>query len=242
MNPEELHARLPEAADLADPPELDTGLLVRRVRRGRRHRRALTGGAALALSAAAVLGTVRWTGTEDPARPAASAPVGSLQGPYACGDRLPLEAGSATFSGITFSVSSVRKTDSGSAPVLEARFTADRGLNMNGQGPESLEVLYLRDGVVVGGGPLLRQPGDHGEHGEQLGTGSDHQYSLVPDVPLTVPLGTRDALCPSVRWSQVWAEPARYEAVVVLGRVWDSMAQDPEQRSAIMVARAPFPG
>ncbi|MFF4341569.1 hypothetical protein ACFY00_16740 [Kitasatospora sp. NPDC001540] len=232
MNPEELREQLPGAAGLAGPPELDTALLVRRVRRGRLARRALTGGAALALAAAAALGAVRWSGPGGGADAA-----GPSDDPYACGRR-PSLAGPATANGVTLSVASVRRAGDDAGPVIEAGFRTDRAFEAIGSPPNYLEVLYLRDGVVVGGGPVLKRPGDRYEQGvDAVG----YVYHLTPDSPLRVPLGARDGLCPSVRWSQVWAEPERYEVVLLVDPPVELNGPPPTGLPQLLVARAPFP-
>ncbi|GLW54090.1 hypothetical protein [Kitasatospora phosalacinea] len=232
MNPEEIRERLSGAAESAGPPELDTALLVRRVRRGRLARRALTGGTALALAAAAVLGAVRWSGSGGAVGPAGAADP--LRGPYVCGQRLPVEGASATAGGITLSVSAARGAGDGSGPEVTAGFGADRVLTVIGAPPQYLEALYLRDGVVVGGGPLLNAPGDRSV---QSGNYAGHRYLLAPGPPLAVPLGARDRLCPSVAWPQVWAEPGRYEVALLVSLPLGE-AGAPTQ---VLVARAPLP-
>ncbi|MFC8720330.1 hypothetical protein [Kitasatospora sp. NPDC057198] len=236
MNPEEIRARLSGAAESAGPPELDTALLVRRVRRGRLARRALTGGAALVLAAAAVLGAVRWSGPGGGEADAA----GSPDGPYACGRRLPSGGPATAANGITLSILSVRGAGDGSGPEITVGLGADRAFQATGAPPEYLEVLYLRDGVVVGGGPLLKRPGDRYEQGTDA---VGYTYRLSPGAPLAVPLGPRDGLCPSVTWPRVWSEPGRYEVVVLVNPPVELGAPPPSgPPQPWLVARAPLPG
>ncbi|MDT5028610.1 MAG: hypothetical protein QOE61_5036 [Micromonosporaceae bacterium] len=77
-------------------------------------------------------------------------------------------------------------------------------------------MLYVRDGVIVGGGLMLNQPGDMTPQGMVLiGSGFD----VGPGRPITEDLGRRDKVCPDLTWPQVWSAPQRYEVVLVQGRV-----------------------
>lgn len=43
---------------------------------------------------------------------------------------------------------------------MSVTFTADCALNVRRSPPSYFEVLYLNDGIIVGGGPMLNLPGD----------------------------------------------------------------------------------
>ena len=114
-------------------------------------------------------------------------------------------------------LSNVSKVDDSSGPGLTATFTADRSLRVDGSPANLFEVLYLKDGVIVGGGPMLNQPGDLTPQAMPLiGAG----FHVDPDNPWTMDLGPRHRLCPALSWPESWSEPQRYEAVLVQGRVF----------------------
>ncbi|MFD7640887.1 hypothetical protein ACFV4P_09540 [Kitasatospora sp. NPDC059795] len=216
MNKEELRDALPELADLAGPAQLDVEGIAQAVRR-RRTRSGLAAGAVLAVAAgvaatAAVLPTgPAAVGAAGPGEGGEPTVIGVPAGAYTCGRPLPDKQASTTVNGITLSVSSVRRAGDGTGPAVDVAYRADRSVDGVGVPPEYLETLYVKDGVVVGGGPLLNRPGDTEAQGvDALG----HPVRLEAGVPKVEPLGERNTLCGSLTWQQVWAEPERYEVVV----------------------------
>jgi hypothetical protein len=113
-------------------------------------------------------------------------------------------------------LSTVRKVADDAGPKLAVTFTADRTFAVRGSPASLFEVLYLKDGVIVGGGPMLNRPGDLTAQAMDLvGAGFD----VGPGNPSTQDLGPRNELCPGLTWRQIWSEPRSYEALLVLGHV-----------------------
>jgi hypothetical protein len=79
--------------------------------------------------------------------------------------------------------------------------------------PRNVQIIYLKDGLVVGGGPLLREPGDTGL---QVTDFAGQGMSAAPGKPGTIDVGPRNTLCPSTSWRDVWADPGEYEVVVTM--------------------------
>jgi hypothetical protein len=119
--------------------------------------------------------------------------------PFTCAEALTLPDTAPTRSGLTMSLTA-RRVDDETGPALTVTFTADRALNVRSTPLQLFEVLYLRNGVIVGGGPLLNQPGDTTPQAVPLVNGG---FDVDPDHPSTDVLGPRDALCPGLGWSQV---------------------------------------
>ncbi|WP_380283698.1 hypothetical protein [Kitasatospora purpeofusca] len=240
MNPEELRHQLPFVADLAGPPHVDTGKVVREVRRRRGRRYAVMGTALVVAVVAAFIGATRWSGHPTRTAEPAGAPSARAAGIHVCGGRLDLPGETATRDGLTLTVGSVRRADTQAGPRVEAAITADRPLTAVSTPPEYIEVLYLRDGVVVGGGPMLNRPGD-GDTPQGVDT-VGHPLDLAPGQPLTQQLGARNRLCPSWDWPRVWAEPGGFEVVVLLRQPVETPATGPAAAGPqLLVARAPFP-
>lgn len=164
--------------------------------------------------------------------------------PFTCGELLNLPDTAPTRAGLTMSLTA-RRADEEAGPALTVTFTADRAVNVRSTPLQLFELLYLRDGVIVGGGPLLNQPGDRTPQAVPLVNGG---FDLDPDHPSTDDLGPRDALCPGLGWPQIWSDPGLYEAVLVQGPVLQR-GDDPQQlrvdipsqdARANLVARAPL--
>lgn len=108
--------------------------------------------------------------------------------------------------------------------------------------PRLFEVLYLRAGVIVGGGPMLNLPGDVTPQGVDL---IGYGFDVAPDRPSTQELGPRNMLCPSLSWAAVWSAPQSYEVVVLQGPVEKLPQQTslgiPVLGAPLLVSRAGFP-
>lgn len=218
MQPAEARLRedLVAVASDAGPLGLAPEHVVAKVRR-RRRRSALGVAAGTATVMIGILAAAGWLDANsggDGLMPAASP---SYARPFVCGEQLTLGPdATATQAGLTMTVSKARKIGDTTGPALEVTFTADRALRVQGSPATLFEVLYLRDGVIVGGGPMLNPPGDiTGQAMDLVGSGFD----VGPGRPSIEDLGRRDTLCPGLTWPQIWAEPQRYEAVLVQGRV-----------------------
>ncbi|WP_422735262.1 hypothetical protein ACN263_16840 [Micromonospora sp. WMMD729] len=157
------------------------------------------------------------------ASPGPSTPTGPTAtgvkepGMYVCGDRydhvVPTPGGL-----LTAEVSSVVKVKNDSGPAVTVTFAATRAVHVASSPPSLLQVLYLKDGVIVGGGPMVNKPGDPSSQGIDAIRGG---FDLAPGKPHELQLGPREILCPSLTWPDIWATPDRYEVAVVLGPVED---------------------
>ncbi|MFB7946433.1 hypothetical protein ACFC6L_16125 [Kitasatospora phosalacinea] len=244
MNPEELRAGLPEAADLVGPVQVDVERVVGRVRRRHRARSVVVGGVVTVLAAAVVLAVVRPGGrpgnpTVSPGKdgpgPDAVAAVGEPL--YVCGEPLPHRDAVSARGGVTLSVGAVRKVSGTTGPAIEAVFTADRTFSASSVPPEHLEVLYVADDVVVGGGPLLDRPGSRKA---QVWDPVGYELLLRAGSPTVQQVGDRNELCPSLEWPQVWADPGRYEVVLLAPEPVDSATGRPDSPPDYLVAKAPL--
>jgi hypothetical protein len=187
----------------------------------RRRQRTIIGGSAgtatvlVIITAAVVLAGAGW---QRRGQAEANPSLSSAARPFVCGEVLDLGADSTqTQGGLTVMVGTNHQpghTESG--PDLAATFTADRAMHVRTSPGELFEVLFVRDGVIVGGGPMLNEAGDHTPQGLNLvGAGFD----IDPDQPVTRDLGRRDRLCSGTTWPQVWSQPEHYEVVLVQGPV-----------------------
>jgi hypothetical protein len=106
-------------------------------------------------------------------------------------------------------------------------------------------VLYLRDGIIVGGGPMLNEPGDLSGQGMLLIGGP---FDVGVGQPFITALGPRNKLCPGLTWPAIWSEPGQYEAILVKGPVTPSVDEEHVRldiptlgRWPLMVSRVRFP-
>ncbi|MET8364826.1 hypothetical protein ABZU53_14830 [Micromonospora sp. NPDC005194] len=212
-------------ADRAAPPSFAADRLRARVRRRRGLLAAGAGAASImvvslvAVAAAGIVGggdpttgTGATPGPSTPTRPTAEEPAA-----YVCGDRYD-HPGSTPGGILRAEVSSLTKVNGDSGPTITVTFAAARAVHVASSPPSLLQVLYLKDGVIVGGGPMVNR------QGETRGQGVDairDGFDLAPGKPHEQQLGPRETLCPSVTWSEIWATPDRYEVAVVLGPVED---------------------
>ncbi|MFD8477891.1 hypothetical protein [Kitasatospora sp. NPDC059673] len=236
---------MPDAAELAGPLQLDTERLTRAVRRRRRTRSTLTAGAVLALAGAVF--TV--AGQAGPAGPAAASPGaggaganGSASGQsfdsawgQKCGQPLSTQGTAPTIESVKMSVRSVQRLSNEAGPAIDAALSTERTVHANGWPAPGLEALYLKDGVVVGGGPVRIGRGDPTPppSGELMG----QVWVVREDRPFDMKLREQNTLCPSVTWPQIWAHPGDYEVVLLLRAPVVALRDSNEQ---VLIARAPL--
>ncbi|WP_433112537.1 hypothetical protein [Micromonospora sp. CA-246542] len=226
-------------ADEADPPSFATDRVRARVRRRRGLLAAGTGVASIMVMSLVTVAVAGIVGGGDPttgtgASPGPSTPTGPTAtaeepGVYVCGDRydqpIPTPGGP-----LAAEVSSVVKVKNDSGPAVTVTFAATRAVHVASSPPSLLQVLYLKDGVIVGGGPMVNNPGDPSPQGiDTIRSGFD----LAPGKPHKLQLGPREMLCPSLTWPDIWATPDRYEVAVVIGPV--------EDRGDELVLNVPLP-
>ncbi|MFI9782696.1 hypothetical protein ACIHEI_04165 [Kitasatospora sp. NPDC051984] len=239
MNPEDLRRGLPEAADLAGPLQVDTERLTRAVRRRRRTRSALTAGAVLAVAGAVftTMGPVGPTVASPGAGGAGAAsasPTGTAWG-QTCGRPLKSEGGGSKINGFEMSVSSVQRVSNETGPAVDAVLNSERMVGMGGNPGPALEVLYLKNGAVVGGGFTLTGRGDP----KTEGTLGGQMWLVRAGEPFALKLHEQNALCPSVTWPQIWAHPGDYEVVLTL---ISPIGESTDNKERLLVARAPLAG
>lgn len=248
-----LRERLETLADGATPPSFASDHVLARVRRRRGLLVAGTGAAsimAVSLVTAAIAGMVGGGDpTTDPgATPGPSLPAGptaSTQEPavYVCGDRYDQPV-TPPVGVLSAELSSVATVNADSGPTLTVTFAATRAVHVASSPPSYLQVLYLKNDVIVGGGPMVNKPGDTGA---QAVDAIRDGFDLAPGKPHTQNLGPREMLCPSLTWSDVWAAPDRYEVALVLGPIEDNgeevaLGVPLPPAAASLVARAPLTG
>ncbi|MFE9914107.1 hypothetical protein ACFYPG_03025 [Micromonospora sp. NPDC005553] len=235
-----LRERLASLADRAAPPSFATDRLRARVRRRRNLLAAGTGAASImvvslvTVAAAGIVGggdpitgTGATPGLSTPTKPTAT--TDKEPGVYVCGDRYD-HPGSTAGGILTAEVSSVAKVNGDAGPAVTVTFAATRAVHVASSPPSLLQVLYLKDGVIVGGGPMVNKPGNTSAQGvDAIRDGFD----LAPGKPHEQQLGPREMLCPSLTWPEIWARPDRYEVAVVLGPV--------EERGEELVLGVPLP-
>ena len=246
MNPEDIRRGLPEAAELAGPFQSDSEWLTRAVRRRRRTRSALAAGAVLAVAGAAFT-LVGPQGTPGPVGPTTALPAAGGAGvtgsasvtptgtPWGqtCGRPMKSENTAPEVAGLTMSVSSVRRVSSGAGPAIDAVLDSEQAVDVNGSPAPPLEVLYLKDGVVVGGG--FAQAGRGTPPAE--GTLGPQTWMVQAGRPYALKLQEQNTLCPSETWPRIWAHPGDYEVVLTLvSPVVPSM----ESTERVVIARSPL--
>ncbi|WP_435205692.1 hypothetical protein [Micromonospora sp. bgisy143] len=248
-----LRERLETLADGVTPPSFASDRVLARVRRRRGLLAAGTGAASImvvSLVTAAAVGMVgggdRISGTgATPGPSMPTEPSASTQQPavYACGDRYD-QPGTSSAGILSAALTSVAKVNADSGPAVTVTFAARRAVHVASSPPSLLQVLYLRDGTIVGGGPMVNQPGDATSQGIDAIRGG---FDLAPGKPHELQLGPREMLCPSLTWPEIWARPDRYEVAVVIGPVEDRgdelLLNVPLPPSAAsLVTRAVLPG
>jgi len=226
----QLREGLAVVADAAGPVGFTAESVTGKVRR-RRRRSGVAAGAGVAALTLGVVAATGWfvadsrTGgpvMADPSHAPADVGVstgaatsGSPSTVYMCGERLVLPDATNSREGLTLSVSAA-KSGSNVGPDVTVTFTAGTAVHVTASPPALFEMLYLDDGIIVGGGPMLNPPGDMTSQGiDAIGTGFD----VGPGHPSVQQPGRRDTLCQSLSWSKVWSAAHRYEVVVLQGRV-----------------------
>ena len=133
-----------------------------------------------------------------------------------CGDRLDLHDAAESRAGLTMVISRVRRGADNLGPEVTVTFTSTTLMQVRSTQPRQFEVLYLRDGIIVGGGPMLNLPGDESPQILDL---VGYGFVVAPGRPSTHDLGRRDTLCPSLSWRQVWSAAPSYEVVALQGPI-----------------------
>jgi hypothetical protein len=135
---------------------------------------------------------------------------------YICGQPLVQAYAGDNRSGLRMAISAVRRSADNVGPDVTVTFTATSPVFVASSPPQLFEVLYLRDGIIVGGGPMLNMPGDGSRQTLDL---VRYGFAVEPGRPSSQDLGRRDTLCPGLTWRQVWAAPQSFEVVVLQGPV-----------------------
>ncbi len=230
MNPKDLRSILSEAADQAGPHGLSSLKVIRDSRRRRRRRAAFVTGAVVAvLSAGAVAGIVlpdSWPDEE-----VAKSPEEPL---IVCGQSFTYRGKNVTPEGVSIGFDSIVREGENSGPVIRVVVTSKRSRSLNSTPPESVRVVYLKDGIIVGGGPALNKPGDLTPQPESL---VGHTIEVGPSSPSVQDLGKRDTLCPSTSWPEIWRDPAAYEVAVLMFPPVESGPEPPDLGSGHLLVR-----
>jgi hypothetical protein len=133
---------------------------------------------------------------------------------FMCGARYDVPH-SPTVDVLTVNVTAQKVSDQ-LGPAITATFETTRQVFVAAGRPSAMQVLYLKDGIIVGGGPMLNQPGDtRGQGVEPVRDGFD----VSPGSPYAQNLGPRATLCGSRTWPEVWSSAGEYEVALVLGPV-----------------------
>ncbi|HEV7709358.1 MAG TPA: hypothetical protein VGP16_14260 [Asanoa sp.] len=133
---------------------------------------------------------------------------------FRCGVRYDVPD-SPTVGVLTVTVTAQKVSDQ-AGPAITATFETTRQIFVAAGRPSGMQVLYLRDGIIVGGGPMLNQPGDtRGQVVDPVRDGFD----ASPGSPYARKLGPRATLCGSQTWPEVWSAAGEYEVALVLGPV-----------------------
>ncbi|GIF53488.1 hypothetical protein DFJ67_5630 [Asanoa ferruginea] len=213
-----LRARLDDTANRAAPLRVTTDQVRSRVKRRRRLVAAGTGIASIAVISAVAFavggltgGTPLMVATPGPSyspRPQQPPALFICGAPYDVPD-------SPTVDALTVTVTSQKVSDQ-AAPALTATFETTRQVFVAAGRPSGMQVLYLKDGIIVGGGPMLNQPGDtRGQGVDPVREGFD----VAPGSPHVQNLGPRTTLCGSQTWPEVWSSAGEYDVALVLGPV-----------------------
>lgn len=158
---------------------------------------------------------------EPSAKPSASELLGSAGATpaanlFICGQRLVLPDAASSRAGLTMAISDLRYSSGDVGPDITVTFTATSATQVRSSPPRLFEVLYLRDGVIVGGGPMLNPPDDVTPQGIDL---VGYGFAAGPGQPNRQDLGRRDALCAPLSWPEIWSRPQAYQVVVLQGPV-----------------------
>ena len=229
-----IEEHLETEAQQVSPPTFAVGDLVRRIRRRRRFAVGSTAVAAVTVVALSATAATHWFSSGGGSLPAGDDSSGQA---YRCGETFvqPSYAVSSR-NGLSLAIRSTRRTADNAGPAVEVALAGDRQMAVMSTPPNLIEVLYLKNSVIVGGGPMLAAAGDHGTQGiDRLGYGAQ----LTPDRPSVQNLGPRDRLCPPLRWSQVWSAPQDFEVVIVLEQPAELDIQ-PAPDVQLLIARAPL--
>jgi hypothetical protein len=155
-------------------------------------------------------------------------------GVYMCGEPLVQTYAVDNPWGLTMAISAVRRGVDAVGPDITVTFTATTSVFVASSPPQLFEVLYLKAGIIVGGGPMLNMPGDESSQTLDL---VRYGFAVEPGRPSSQNLGRRDTLCPGLSWQQVWSAPRSYEVVVLQGPV---TGQPPEISVGIPAPHLPL--
>jgi len=226
-------------ADVA-PPGFTAGDLIARVRRRRRAVLIGGGAAATALVLMGVMAVVQFAGGLDGPgrdRPAGSAVVPADDTIYVCGQKLDLAKVESNRDGVSISINAIESVTVEESPRISIAISADRNVRLISAQPTAIEVLYIGDGVIVGGGPRLNMPGKNDVQWSDL---VGYPIELFAAQPKILQLGARPTLCPEMSWVQMWAAPDRYEVVVILNSPTEVERANARQVTRPLVVRAPL--
>jgi hypothetical protein len=211
-----------------------------------RRRRAALLGATTAVAVVVLASVLLGSGMRSPrtgARTGAATSETSKAPVYICGQRLVLPDEAASRGGLTMAISGVRRGAGDTGPDIMVTFTATTAMQVRSSPPNLFQVLYLRDGIIVGGGPMLNLPGDESMQGlDPIGYG----FTVGPGRPSSHEAGRRDTLCPSLTWPKVWSASRSYEIVMLQGPVTGqpqeiSLGVPVAGQQSLLVSRARLP-
>lgn len=213
-----LRAQLNDTAGRAAPLRVTTDQVRSRVKRRRRLVAAGTGVASIAVISVVAFAVSGLTGGTPlmVATPGPSYSPRPEQPPalFMCGARYDVPD-SPTVDVLTVNVTAQKVSDQ-AGPVVTATFETTRQIFVAAGRPSGMQVLYLKDGIIVGGGPMLNQLGDTRA---QLVEPVRDGFEVGPGSPHVRNLGPRGSLCDSRTWPEVWSSAGEYEVALVLGPV-----------------------
>lgn len=232
MNSEELRSALSSSAEQAGPHGVSSLEIVKKSRQQRKRRTVVALGSTVAvLALGALVGTTLTDSHQD--GELAKAPEEPL---IVCGQKFSSQGKDSTPGGVSIRFSSVKKVDDKSGPETKLAVSSDQKRTLTSTPPESIRVVYLKDGIVIGGGPALNEPGDLAPQPEFL---VGHNIEAGPGKPSIQKLGKRDTLCShsGVGWPQIWKEAAVYEIAVLLFPPAEVGPKVPDLGSGYLVIR-----
>ncbi|GAA1308227.1 hypothetical protein Psi02_69230 [Planotetraspora silvatica] len=186
--------------------------------------------AGVGILALSVFGVARWVG--DSHSSSEMIYVSTPGGPYVCGESFAMPA-VGQLGGLTLSIPSVRRQSTTEGPRIQVAFSSDRQYTGTTTPAAQVQVLYLEDGAIVGGGPTLSPKRDDGA--PQAQPALSEQLDVQPGKPVIQNLGARNGLCGSLTWSEVWSDPSSFEVLALA-----APAEDGHQADGIPFALVDF--
>jgi len=216
---ESLREQLNTLAGDAGPLELETGRVVHRVRRRRRVAGTSAVFAVVLVLALGSAGLVRYLPLAGAPRVAGGSPTPSAPSDrgFACGDQFQ-PVPSVDDGDLTITLHTITETGPAVGPRISIVVDSPQHYLIVGDRDAVFQVLYLRDGRIVGGGPFLRAPGDNAIYANGL---IPYIIDTDPKIPSIIDVGPRDRLCPGYDWPSVWADAQAYQVVILFGDVRD---------------------